>query len=74
MINLWMQERNYCIDDRGIDILEPSIEHILPQNPNKWKMSKESVSSYVNKVGNLTVLHSSDNNDAGNEVFDLKIA
>ncbi|MDX9855256.1 MAG: DUF262 domain-containing HNH endonuclease family protein [Parcubacteria group bacterium] len=65
--------RNYCREDRGIDILEPNIEHILPQNPKKWGLSKEQVSTYVNKIGNLTILHDKDNNDAGNEPMDKKV-
>jgi len=65
---------NYCRDDRGIAILDPNIEHILPQNPQKWGLSKESISGYVNKIGNLTILHNNDNNDAGNEPLSKKIS
>lgn len=64
---------NYHELDRGITILEPNIEHILPQSPKKWGYSKEQVSEFVNKIGNLTILHSADNNDAGNETIDDKI-
>lgn len=60
--------------DRGITVLDPEIEHILPQSPKKWGMSKEQVSGFVNKIGNLTILHSADNKDAGNEVFDDKFS
>ena len=65
--------RQYSEDDRGISIIEPNIEHVLPQSPQKWGYSKEQVSEYVNKIGNLTILHEADNNDAGNEVLDYKI-
>lgn len=64
---------NYHKEDRGITVLEPNIEHILPQSPKKWGLSREQVSEFVNKIGNLTILHSADNNDAGNEALEEKI-
>ncbi len=65
--------RNYDFSDRGIAILDPNIEHILPQNPVKWGFTKEQVAGFVNKIGNLTLLHEQDNNDAGNDILDKKI-
>lgn len=65
--------RNFSREDRGISITEPSVEHILPQRPQKWGMSEEQVMDYVNLIGNLTLLHNEDNNDAGNETIDYKI-
>jgi len=65
---------NYCNEDRGILLKEPTIEHIVPQEPKKWGLSKESVGIFVNKIGNLTLLHFEDNNDAGNETMDKKVA
>lgn len=64
---------NYNEEDRGITVLNPNIEHILPRSPKKWGYSKEQVSSYVNKIGNLTLLNNLDNNDAGNEILEYKI-
>jgi len=65
--------RNFSKADRGIYLLDPSIEHILPQSPQKWGMNKEQVKDYVNLIGNLTLLHSEDNNDAGNDDMDYKV-
>ncbi len=64
---------NYNEDDRGITVLDPNIEHILPKSPKKWGYSREQVSEFVNKIGNLTILHSADNNDVGNETLEEKI-
>ena len=64
--------RSYSHEDRGITVIDPNIEHILPQSPKKWGLSRESISSFVNKIGNLTILHEDDNNTAGNETIDIK--
>ncbi|MFZ3391677.1 DUF262 domain-containing HNH endonuclease family protein [Rhodococcus sp. 7Tela_A2] len=56
------------------------IEHILPQTPRKdlfteWKLNNaEDYASYVNRLGNLTLLEKPHNIVAGNDVFEGKKA
>ncbi len=60
-------------EDPEIAVNKPSIEHILPLEPNKWGFKREDVQDYVNKVGNLTILTENDNNRLGNETLEIKI-
>ena len=56
-----------------IDFTNVNIEHVLPQDPKKWNLTKKQVSEYVNKIGNLTLLSVSLNSSAQNEVISDKI-
>jgi uncharacterized protein with ParB-like and HNH nuclease domain len=56
-----------------IDFTNVNIEHVLPQDPKKWNLTKKQVSEYVNKIGNLTLLSVSLNSSAQNEVISNKI-
>jgi uncharacterized protein with ParB-like and HNH nuclease domain len=58
--------------DKEIKFSKPTIEHILPQDPTKWKLTKEEVKDYVEHIGNLTLLHDNDNSKAGNETMKYK--
>jgi len=60
-------------EDSEIKINKPSIEHILPLEPNKWGFKREDVQDFVNKIGNLTILTENDNNKLGNETLETKI-
>ncbi len=60
-------------EDPEIAINNPSIEHILPLEPNKWGFKREDIQDFVNKIGNLTILTESDNNRLGNETLETKI-
>ena len=52
-----------------------TIEHILPQNPDKeWGLSKEDIKDYVNKIGNLIVLGKEYNRKSSNKTIKTKIA
>jgi len=52
-INNYLQKTDELI----IDFDRVNIEHILPQNPSKeWNLSKKEIKSYVNQIGNLTLL------------------
>lgn len=53
-------------DDEGYDENKVNIEHILPQNPTQWKLTKKEISQIVNKIGNLTLLGITLNGKAGN--------
>jgi len=61
----------YDINDSSI-----SIEHILPENPNEeWKSSFKNgdIGDYIYRLGNLTLLNSSDNRRIGNKSFEKKL-
>ena len=52
---------------------EVSIEHILPQNPELWGLSKDKVKSFVNKLGNLSLLGRRPNGEAQNSLLKDKL-
>jgi len=58
--------------DPTIKLTERNIEHVLPQKPAKWGLKGKDVRDYVHNIGNLTLLHPSDNNLASNEPFETK--
>jgi len=60
-------------EDSEIMVQKPSIEHILPLEPNKWGLKREDVQDFVNKIGNLTILTQDYNNRLGNETLETKI-
>ena len=44
-------------DEYLINFSNVNIEHLLPRTPDReWKLSKDQIQSYVNKLGNLTLL------------------
>jgi len=51
-----------------------NIEHIFPQKPSKaWGVSRREIRSYVNKLGNLTLVSKKINSEAQNRDIDTKI-
>lgn len=58
--------------DKEIRFSRPTIEHILPQEPVKWKLTKKDIEDFVERIGNLTLLHENDNSRAGNETVEYK--
>lgn len=65
-------------DVKPLDTL--TLEHILPQNPNKWNMrefldnqeSDTDINKYINHLGNLTLLNTAINKKIRNAVFSIK--
>ncbi|WP_022935206.1 DUF262 domain-containing protein [Mesomycoplasma moatsii] len=54
-----------------------SIEHILPQNYEKWiledsDLNEYEIDNYVNSLGNLTILPGKLNNELKNSIFKIK--
>lgn len=44
-----------------------NIEHVLPQKPDKeWGVGRSEIKEYVNKLGNLTLVHKKINSKASN--------
>lgn len=59
--------------DEGYDENKVSIEHILPRDPKKWKVTKTLIKPYVNTLGNLTLIGKKLNGELGNEKIKEKI-
>ncbi|MFA6992091.1 MAG: DUF262 domain-containing HNH endonuclease family protein [Candidatus Gracilibacteria bacterium] len=49
-----------------------TIEHILPQEPKEWGLTKKDIKDYVHNLGNLTLLNEDDNNKAENKKMAAK--
>jgi len=61
-------------DEHRIDFNNVNIEHILPQNPNKeWKLEKNDIKTYVNKLGNLTLISKRINSKVQNDSIEKKL-
>ena len=50
-----------------------NIEHILPQDPTEWGLTKKDVKEYVNMLGNLTLISKNINGPMGNKPLKEKI-
>tara|TARA_B100000767_G_C19758309_1_gene534010 strand:+ start:129 stop:1844 length:1716 start_codon:yes stop_codon:yes gene_type:complete len=51
---------------------ETNIEHILPQKPQTWGLTKQDIAGYVDNIGNLTMIQRQMNSRMGNKPFDEK--
>lgn len=61
-------------DEVKIDFNAVNIEHILPRSPEAgWNLKKRQIKSYVNKLGNLTLIGKRLNSKAQNYVIEQKI-
>ena len=62
----------------AVDTSALNIEHIMPQNPNKWwkqnsgTKDEDEYTFYANLIGNLTLCAEYDNSRMGNEDFAFK--
>ena len=50
-----------------------NIEHILPQDPGQWSLTKKDVKGYVNLLGNLTLISKKINGPMGNKPLKEKV-
>jgi hypothetical protein len=56
------------------DFTSVNIEHLLPQKPDKeWGLKAKDIKPYVNKLGNLTLVHKKINSSIGNKFIKEKI-
>jgi len=69
----YILETIFAHEEPTIKISKPTIEHILPRDPTGWGLKLEDVESYVNKIGNLTLLHEKDNQKLGNSPMKDKV-
>jgi uncharacterized protein with ParB-like and HNH nuclease domain len=54
--------------EHTLNFSEINIEHILPQSPSPvWELSKGDIKNYVNLLGNLTLVYTKYNQEAGNK-------
>ncbi len=60
------------VEEKTINFTKVNIEHILPQEPTMWKLTKEEIRDYVNKLGNLTLIAKKINGPMGNKVLEEK--
>ena len=54
-------------DEHVVNFTKVNIEHVLPQDPKEWSLSKKGVKDYVNKLGNLTLISKKINGPMGNK-------
>ncbi|MAV57497.1 MAG: hypothetical protein CMA14_01365 [Euryarchaeota archaeon] len=73
LIKYFLTSINREISPEGFDDSSVSIEHILPQTPTKWNLSKTQIKPYVNTIGNLTLIHPDMNGRMGNKTLKEKI-
>jgi hypothetical protein len=50
-----------------------NIEHLLPQEPEKWGYKKADVQEFVDNIGNLTLISKSKNSQMQNEPLETKM-
>ena len=60
-------------ENKTIKVAEPTIEHIIPQDPSMWGLNLAEVEPYLHKIGNLTLLDRSDNGSLQNAKLGEKI-
>lgn len=65
---------NGLSQESEFDFTTINIEHLLPQKPDKeWGLKPKDIKVYVNKIGNLTLVHKKINSSIGNKVMSEKI-
>tara|TARA_Y100001954_G_scaffold115088_1_gene124508 strand:+ start:2449 stop:4185 length:1737 start_codon:yes stop_codon:yes gene_type:complete len=52
---------------------EINIEHLLPQKPESWGLTKAEIKDYVHNIGNLTLIHRRINSEMGNISLEDKV-
>jgi len=57
----------------GFDSEKINIEHILPQKPQMWGLTKKDIKDYVNKLGNLTIISKKINGTMQNATLKVKV-
>ena len=60
-------------DEHIVNFTKVNIEHILPQDPKEWSLSKKDIKDYVNKLGNLTLISKKINGPMGNKALKEKV-
>lgn len=61
-------------EEQIVNFSKVNIEHILPQDPSGWGLSKHDVREYVGNLGNLTLIARKINGSMGNLPLSEKIS
>ena len=61
-----LAKNNIKSPEKKIDFETVNIEHILPQKPESWQLSRSEIKGYVNLIGNLTLINKGLNSQMGN--------
>ena len=66
---------NYLNDviEKSIDYDNVNIEHIIPQKPESWGLTKSEIRDYVHRIGNLTLISKRLNSQMGNIDLEKKL-
>ena len=59
--------------EKSIDYDNVNIEHIIPQKPESWGLTKEEIKGYVHRIGNLTLISKRLNSQMGNIDLENKL-
>ena len=64
----------YDLKNPGLQIKESDVhlEHIMPKNKDKWKISEDVQKIYHKRFGNMTLLYKTDNLSIKNSSYDVK--
>lgn len=60
-------------EETSLNFSKINIEHILPQDPSEWSLTKKDIKDYVNKLGNLTLISKKINGSIGNKKLKEKV-
>ena len=76
-ISRYLLSTMYNFDNPSEFIINPdprsvNLEHIMPQCIKKWNVNKSDHETYLNYIGNQTLLRSEDNTSASDDEFDKK--
>ena len=66
---------NYLNDviEKNIDYDNVNIEHIIPQKPESWGLTRSEIRGYVHRIGNLTLISKRLNSQMGNIDLENKL-
>lgn len=66
---------NYLNDviEKSIDYDNVNIEHIIPQKPESWGLTRSEIKGYVHRIGNLTLISKRLNSQMGNIDLENKL-
>ncbi|MFA4818644.1 MAG: DUF262 domain-containing protein [Patescibacteria group bacterium] len=60
-------------EEKTLNFTKVNIEHVLPQDPSQWSLTKKEIKNYVNMLGNLTLIAKKINGLVGNKKLQEKV-
>ncbi len=61
-------------EEKILNFTKINIEHILPQEPSQWSLTKKEIKGHVNMLGNLTLIDKKINGPMGNKKLKEKMS